>query len=221
MSLTEETYINPAVTVDAIVFTIKQEQLQVALIKRGIEPFKGAWALPGGFVRLDESLEEAVKRELQEEVGADGVYLEQLYTFGEPHRDPRGRVITVAYFALVAADNLRPLKAATDAAEAQWFHLSQLPPLAFDHREILNLAVERVRAKLEYSTIAYALLPKAFSLTQLQKVYEIILGRPLDKRNFRKKILSLGLLEETNERSGGAHRPATLYVFKHTQVTFF
>ncbi len=221
MSPTEESYTYPAVTVDAIVFTIRQEQLQVALIKRGIEPFKGSWAIPGGFVRLDESLEDAVKRELNEEVGADGVYLEQLYTFGEPERDPRGRVITVAYFALVAAENLRELTAATDAAEAQWFSLHDLPPLAFDHRQILDLALGRLRAKLEYSTIAYALLPRAFPLTQLQKVYEIILDRPLDKRNFRKKILSLGLLEPTDERSGGAHRPATLYLFKNSQVTFF
>lgn len=221
MSQSEETYVNPAVTVDAIVFTIRQEQLQVALIKRGIEPFKGSWAIPGGFVRIAESLEDAVKRELHEEVGADGVYLEQLYTFGDPERDPRGRVITVAYFALVSADNLHELTASTDAAEAQWFALHDLPPLAFDHPKILAAAVERLRAKLEYSTIAYALLPKAFSLTQLQRVYEIILDRPLDKRNFRKKILSTDLLEETAERSGGAHRPATLYVFKKREVTFF
>ncbi len=221
MSLIEATYSNPAVTVDAIVFTIKDAQLQVALIRRGIEPFKGSWAIPGGFVLEGEALEDAVKRELHEEVGASGVYLEQLYTFGEAERDPRGRVITVAYFALIAAENLRELTASTDASEAQWFALPKVPPLAFDHREILDLAIHRLRAKLEYSTIAYGLLPPAFSLAQLQKVYEIILDRPLDKRNFRKKILSLELLEATAQRSGGAHRPATLYIFKNNQVTFF
>lgn len=221
MSPIEAIYSSPAVTVDAIVFTVRHEQLQVALIKRGIEPFQGSWAIPGGFVRENEALEDAVKRELHEEVGASDVYLEQLYTFGALERDPRGRVITVAYFALVAAENLRELVAATDASEAQWFALADIPTLAFDHRAILDLAVTRLRAKLEYSTIAYALLPPAFSLAQLQKVYEIILDRPLDKRNFRKKILSLGLLEPTTQRSSGAHRPATLYVFKSNQVTFF
>ncbi len=221
MSPIEGNYPKPAVTVDAIVFTIREEQLQVALIKRGIEPFQGSWAIPGGFVRENEALEDAVKRELYEEVGAGGVYLEQLYTFGAPNRDPRGRVITVAYFALVAAENLRELTASTDASEAQWFALPEVPSLAFDHREILDLAVNRLHAKLEYSTIAYALLPPAFSLARLQRVYEIILDRPLDKRNFRKKILSLDLLEPTDQRSGGAHRPATLYVFKANQVTFF
>jgi len=221
MPKTKETFAYPAVAVDALVFTIQGDQLQVALIQRGIEPFKGCWALPGGFVRPGEALEEAVKRELQEEVGADGVYLEQLYTFGDPERDPRGRVISVAYFALVAADNLRDLKASTDAVDARWFPLHDLPTLAFDHRRILDLAVNRLRAKLEYSTIAYALLPHAFSLTQLQKVYEIILDRPLDKRNFRKKILSMDILEQTDRRSGGAHRPASLYIFKNREVTFF
>jgi 8-oxo-dGTP diphosphatase len=217
----QETYVNPAVTVDAIVFTIRQNQLQVALIKRGIEPFLGTWAIPGGFVQANESLEAAVTRELAEEVGVHDVYLEQLYTFGHPLRDPRGRVITVAYFALLASENITPLTAATDAAEAQWFPCDDLPPLAFDHREILDLALERLRAKLEYSTVAFALLPQAFTLTQLQKVYETILSRPIDKRNFRKKILSLGFLEETQERSGGAHRPATLYTAKTRQITLF
>lgn len=220
MSTPEPVYINPAVTVDALIFTIRNEQLQVALIKRGIEPFQGSWAIPGGFVRLDESLDEAVKRELSEEVGVEGVYFEQLYTFGAPERDPRGRVITVAYFALVAAENLQKLSAATDAADAQWFSLAELPSLAFDHAQILDLALQRLRAKLEYSTIALALLPAAFSLTQLQKVYEIILDRALDKRNFRKKILAMDVLEPTEHRSSGAHRPAALYGWKG-HVTFF
>lgn len=216
-----EDYPRPSVTVDALVFTIRQERLHVALISRGVEPYKGTWAIPGGFVRPNETLEAAAKRELQEEVGVEDVYLEQLYTFGDPDRDPRGWVITVAYFALVASENLADLAADTDAADARWFSLDALPELAFDHRQILDLAVERLRAKLQYSTIAYALLPKAFRLTELQTVYETILGRPLDKRNFRKRLLASDLLAETDQRSTGAHRPAVLYTFKTRDITLF
>src|SRR5262249_41914018 len=148
----------------------------------------------GGFVLKDESLEDAAMREVREEAGVDNVYLEQLYTFGDPGRDPRGRVITAAYFALVPDKSIH-LAADSDASEASWFTVNSLPPLAFDHREIVHTGVERLKSKLEYSSIAYALLPDQFRLSELQGIYEAVLGRKLDKRNFRKRILALGLLE--------------------------
>jgi ADP-ribose pyrophosphatase YjhB (NUDIX family) len=206
-------YPRPSVTVDLVIFTIAEDDLKVLLIRRGQEPFKGRWALPGGFVEIDESLERAAARELKEEVGVTNVYLEQLYTFGEPRRDPRGRVISVSYFALVDAERQR-IVAASDAAEAQWHSVFGAPKLAFDHAKILDYAVWRLRNKIEWTTVGYELLPKKFTLSELQRVYEIILQRPVDKRNFRKKILAQGQILELNEsRSDVAHRPARLYSF--------
>lgn len=211
----------PAVTVDVLVFTVMDDQLMVALIKRGIPPYRGSWAIPGGFVHLDESLEEAARREIEEEAGVTDVFLEQLYTFGSPKRDPRMRVITVAYYALVPSNRIT-LTAATDAAEASWFPVNKLPPLAFDHQDIMQCALQRLKSKLEYSNIAYSLLPPRFRLSDLQKVYEVILGTPLDKRNFRKKILSLNLVEATGKMdTQGAHRPAQLYRFKKRKMIVF
>jgi len=207
-------YPRPSVTVDLVIFTIAEDDLKVLLIRRGQEPFKGRWALPGGFVEIDESLERAAARELKEEVGVTNVYLEQLYTFGEPKRDPRGRVISVSYFALVDAERQR-IVAASDAAEAQWHSVFDAPKLAFDHARILDTAVWRLRNKIEWTTVGYELLPKKFTLSELQRVYEIILQRPVDKRNFRKKILAQGQILELNEtRSDVAHRPARLYSFR-------
>jgi 8-oxo-dGTP diphosphatase len=207
-------YPRPSVTVDLVIFTIAEDDLKVLLIRRGQEPFKGRWALPGGFVEIDESLERAAARELKEEVGVTNVYLEQLYTFGEPKRDPRGRVISVSYFALVDAERQR-IVAASDAAEAQWRSVFDAPKLAFDHARILDYAVWRLRNKIEWTTVGYELLPKKFTLSELQRVYEIILQRPVDKRNFRKKILAQGQIIELNEsRSDVAHRPARLYSFR-------
>lgn len=204
-------YSHPAVSADVVIFTIREKQLKVLLIGRGAEPFKGQWALPGGFVQIDESLDDAARRELEEETGVTGVYLEQLYTFGAPERDPRERVITVAYYALIPSDKLR-LQAASDAEAVGWFSLKDLPDLAFDHAEIVAMAHQRLIAKLDYSTIAFAFMPKKFTLTELQGVYEIIRQEVLDKRNFRKWILSLDQIEETDEeRRGGIHRPAKLY----------
>jgi 8-oxo-dGTP diphosphatase len=209
-------YPQPSVTVDLVIFTIAEDDLKVLLIRRGQEPFKGRWALPGGFVEIEESLEQAAARELKEEVGVTNVYLEQLYTFGDPKRDPRGRVISVSYFALVDAERQR-IVAASDAAEAQWhsvFDAPRLPKLAFDHGKILDYAVWRLRNKIEWTTVGYELLAKKFTLSELQRVYEIILQRPVDKRNFRKKILAQGQIVELNEtRSDVAHRPARLYSF--------
>ncbi len=214
-------YDQPSVTVDVLVFTILEDQLKVALIKRGVAPYQGRWAIPGGFVQMEESLEDAARREIQEEAGLNNVFLEQLYTFGDPKRDPRGRIITVAYYALVPGEKLT-LAASTDAAEARWFSINELPKLAFDHAKILAEALRRLRSKIEYSTVASALLPEQFRLSDLQKVYEIILGEDVDKRNFRKRMLSFDLLETTSHiDSSGPHRPAQLYRFKQKEIQFF
>lgn len=203
----------PALTVDCVVFGFDEEDLKVLLIQRKFEPFKQRWALPGGFVQLDESLEEAARRELQEETSVTDVFLEQLYTFGAVDRDPRERVVTVAYYALVKLLDHRA-QAASDAREADWFPVSSLPRLAFDHDRILQVALDRLQGKVRYQPIGFELLPRKFTLRQLQHLYETILGRSLDKRNFRKKILSMGLLQELDEvEQGVPHRAARLYRF--------
>lgn len=207
-------YPHPAVTTDVVLFTLQDDALKVLLIRRGQEPFKGQWALPGGFVEIDEDLEACALRELEEETGITGVYLEQLYTFGTPDRDPRERVITVAYYALVPIDRLDP-HAASDADEVGWFSWNALPPMAFDHADIVRMAQQRLAAKLDYSTIAFMFMPERFTLSELQKVYEIILDEKLDKRNFRKRVMAYGCLADTGEtRRNGNHRPARLYALK-------
>jgi 8-oxo-dGTP diphosphatase len=207
-------YPRPAVTVDCVVFGLDERALELLLVRRGEEPFKGKWALPGGFVRIDETIEDAARRELLEETGlGERVWLEQLYTFGALDRDPRERVVTVAYFALVKLADHR-VRAATDASDAAWFSESDVPALAFDHAEIVELARERLRAKVRYQPLGFELLPKKFTLTELQRMYETILDRPLDKRNFRKKILAMDLLVELDEvQKDVAHRAARLYRF--------
>lgn len=203
----------PAIAVDMVIFAIGGDDLLVLLVQRRHDPFAGRWAIPGGFVDPDESLDAAAVRELREETGVTDVYLEQLYTFGAPDRDPRGRVVSVAYYALLR--ETRTVIGADDAADARWFAMRELPPLAFDHAAILDYARLRLRYKVEYTNVVYSLLPDTFTLSELQRVYEIILGRPLDKRNFRKKIGSLDLVEPTGEeRRVGAHRPAKLYRFR-------
>jgi len=201
--------------VDIVVFTVHEQALKVLLIQRGIEPFQGQYALPGGFVLAGETLEDAAFRELREETGTRDVFLEQLYTFGDPERDPRGRVVTVAYYALVPTDK-SPLIPGTDAAAAAWFALDELPPLAFDHGKIIAYAVDRLRNKLEYTTVGFELLPAKFTLGALQALHEAILGKPLDKRNFRRKILSLGLVKPSKEMQATGHRPALLFSFRNT-----
>lgn len=204
-------YPHPAVTTDVAVFTLQSNTLQLLLIKRANEPYIGHWALPGGFLEIEEDLEQCAKRELAEETGISGLYLEQLYTFGKPNRDPRERIISVTYYALVPPDKLIP-KAASDAADAQWFSLDQLPQLAFDHEEIITLALGRLAAKSTYSTIALQLMPETFTLSELQSVYEVLRKEKLDKRNFRKWFLGLKQIEETGEkRRNGNHRPAKIY----------
>ena len=206
----------PSVTVDVVIFTLRHDDLQVLLVKRKVAPYAGRWAIPGGFVSIDERLEAAARRELKEETGVRGVYLEQLYTFGDPKRDPRERVITVAYFALVPAP--LAVRAGGDAAEARWWSMYQLPALAFDHDAILDYALTRLRYKLEYSAVGFQLLPEAFTLSELQKAYEIILGVQLDKRNFRRKILEAQVIEETGDYRAGEGRPAMLYRFRPDAV---
>jgi 8-oxo-dGTP diphosphatase len=206
---------HPAVTVDIVVFTIRDKQLELLLIRRAYAPHKGKWALPGGFVGIDEGLDEAASRELQEETGVSNVYLEQLYTFGKPKRDPRERVITVAYYALIPSDKMQ-LQAASDAVAVRWFGLHELPKLAFDHAHIVSMANKRLVSKLDYSTLAFQFLPTSFTLNDLQDIYQIICQHEVDKRNFRKWILGLDQIVETGEkRTGGAHRPAKLYKKKY------
>lgn len=205
----------PSVTVDCIIFGLDaSHKLKVLLIQRNREPFKGSWALPGGFVDLGETLEAAALRELEEETGVRDLFIEQLYTFGNPDRDPRGRVISVAYYALVNLEE-HEVKASSDAGRAEWYKVDELPQLAFDHLEIFETALSRLRAKVRYQPIGFELLPEKFTLTQLQQLYETILGmeNPLNKRNFRTRILKMGVLKEVGIQEGVAHRPAKLYSF--------
>jgi 8-oxo-dGTP diphosphatase len=206
-------YPRPALTVDCVVFAVDESELKVMLIQRGLPPFQGKWALPGGFVHLDESLEEAARRELEEETGLQKVYLEQLYTFGDVDRDPRERVVSVAYYALVKLSE-HTVRATTDARDAAWFGVSDLPSLAFDHAKIVRVGLERLRNKVRYEPIGFELLPNRFTLSQLQRLYETVLERALDKRNFRKRVLAMDLLIETDEiERDVAHRAARLYRF--------
>ena len=209
-------YPHPAVTTDVVVFTILDGRLGTLLVKRANPPYQGQWALPGGFLAIDEDLDACAARELEEETGISGLFLEQLYTFGATHRDPRERVISVTYYALVPQDALAEPRAASDAAEVGWFPFEALPPLAFDHAEIIAVAHRRLVAKLDYSSIALQFMPETFTLSELQRVYEALLNQPLDKRNFRKRILSLDLIEETGkQRRNGKHRPAREYRARH------
>lgn len=206
-------YARPAITVDCVVFGLDENDLKVLLIQRKLQPFQHGWALPGGFCRVDETLDDAARRELEEEAGVSDLYLEQLFTFGTLDRDPRERVVTVAYYALAKLSDHR-IRAATDAMGVGWFGLDDLPKLAFDHAEIVQRAHDRLRGKVRYAPVGFELLPARFSLTQLQRLYEIILGTDLDKRNFRKKILAMDLLVETDEvEQGVRHRAARLYRF--------
>lgn len=202
------------VAADIVVFAFLENKLKVLLVRRKFDPGVGKWAIPGGFVREDESLEQAALRELQEETGLkQSAYLEQLYTFGDVHRDPRGRVISVAYLHLVNYPEKIKLSASDDAAEAKWFDINKLPELAFgkSHEEILQYAWQRLKWKFEYSNVAISMLPDKFTLSELQKVYEAVYHKKMDKRNFRKKILSLDLVDPIDEVKQELGRPAQLY----------
>ena len=201
------------VTTDVVIFTIQQNKLSVLLVKRANEPFKDRWAIPGGFIRLSENLDEAALRILKEKTNVENIYLEQLYTFGDPLRYPNARVITVAYFALIRSDDIE-LSFDRTSTEVKWHEVYNLPKLAFDHKEIIESSLKRMRERLEFCPIAFQLLPEKFTLTELQKSYELILGKKLDKRNFRKKALTGLILKELPEMTkSGSKRPARLYSF--------
>jgi 8-oxo-dGTP diphosphatase len=208
--------------VDAVVFGYDpKEGISVLLIQRKYEPFQGGWALPGGLVDENESLEQAVERELHEETGVRVDYLEQLYTFGAVGRDPRNRVVAVAYYGLVKKSDFK-LYAATDADDARWFHLDHLPELAFDHSTILQKAVERLRGKIRYEPIGFELLDEKFPFSDLHKLYENVLGKEVDRRNFKKKFLQLDILTELEEKvSEGPGRPGSLFKFNSKKYEEF
>ncbi|MEI7473824.1 MAG: NUDIX domain-containing protein [bacterium] len=207
------------VTVDIVIFTIRKKKLEVLLIQRGREPYKEKWAIPGGFIRLSENLDEAAKRVLLEKTHVKDVYLEQLYTFGDPDRYPNARVITVSYFALIRADLIKLADSDIDTKDVAWHSVYNMPPLAFDHKDIIDYALRKLRDRLEYTPVAFQLLPDKFTLTELQKTYELILDKEMDKRNFRKKMISLGILNELEEFTKlSSKRPARLYSFNSESI---
>ncbi len=200
------------ITVDVVILTLKNDALQVLLVKRLTEPFKGKWAIPGGYIRLSENLDQAALRILKERTNVDNIYLEQLYTFGDPLRHPNSRVITCAYFALVRAEDLN----VNITDDVCWHKVSKLPPLAYDHKEIIDYSLKRTRERLELCPVAYQLLNEKFTLTEMQKAYELIMNKSLDKRNFRKKVLTTDGLTELDEYTkSSSKRPARLYTFEH------
>jgi 8-oxo-dGTP diphosphatase len=210
-------YDRPSVTVDVVIFTLLERELNVLLVQRKRWPYEGYWAIPGGFINMDESLDSAARRELEEETGVRDVYLEQLYTFGNPRRDPRTRVISVAYFALVSSDT-QSIRSSDESTEVRWFPIRRLPgQLAFDHEAILASAMDRLRSKLEYTTLAFQLLPEVFSILELKHIYEQILGEELDKGNFYRKIKDAKVLEDTGLRREGRGRPTSLYRFQRNR----
>jgi 8-oxo-dGTP diphosphatase len=211
-------YERPSVTVDVVIFTLIEARLHVLLVDRKHWPYENHWAIPGGFVNMDESLETAARRELEEETGVQNVYLEQLYTFGEPGRDPRTRVISVAYFALIPAESQK-IQISDETNDVRWFPVDALPAnLAFDHAKILRFAIDRLRSKLEYTTLAFQLLPSEFTLPKLKKTYEAIFGEELDKANFYRKLRDSDLLEDTGKFREGRGRPAKLYRFRDSRI---
>ena len=189
-------YPRPAVTTDCVIFGFDSEGLSVLLVERGIEPFKGCWAFPGGFMQMDEDAETGAKRELKEETGLDADYIEQFGTFTDVNRDPRGRVVTIAYFTLVKKTDV---KGADDAAQARWFSIDSIPPLAFDHDRILRVAIKALREKIHFEPVGFELLPEVFTMPQLQNLYESVLDVHFDRRNFASKMLKLGILSEVDD----------------------
>lgn len=184
-------YPHPSVTTDCVIFGFDANRLNVLLVQRGIEPFKGKWAFPGGFLKMDESAEQGARRELKEETGLETAYIKQFHTFSAPERDPRERVITIAYYALV---RLSEVHGGDDAAKAQWFPIDEVPSLAFDHDRILRVALTELRRQIHFEPIGFELLPEKFTLTQLKYLYEAILDVHFDRRNFYHKMMNLGLL---------------------------
>lgn len=203
----------PAVTTDCVIFGFDGGDLKILLIERGIEPYKGMWALPGGFLDMNEDAETCARRKLQQETCLENIFMEQLFTFSSVDRDPRYRVISIAYYALVKLSDYEA-KAGTDTTSIKWFPLSEIPELAFDHKEIVKIAIERLKGKIKYQPIGFELLPERFTIPELHQLYETVLQTTLDRRNFRKKMLSFGLLVDENELASGApHRAPKIYSF--------
>jgi 8-oxo-dGTP diphosphatase len=211
-------YDRPSVTADVVLLAFRDGELQVLLVRRRHWPYADHWALPGGFVNLDESLEQAARRELHEETGLEGIPLEQLHTFGDPQRDPRSRVISVAHVALVGPEEARDVLGGDDAAEARWWAVDRLPPLAFDHDRMLARARQWLSGKLFVTTLGRALLPETFTLAELRAVYEAVLREKLDSRDFRRKILAAGVLIQAGEAEPGERRVAQRYRFQAPQT---
>ena len=205
-------YPHPAVTTDSVIFGFDGSSINILLIERGLEPYKGSWALPGVFLRMDETVEEGAKRELCEETNIKDVYLEQFHVFSGVDRDPRERVQTIAFLAFVRQEKYEVI-AGDDAAQAQWFPISELPELAFDHKEIIRVALEKLRWKITYEPLAFRLLNKTFTMTQVQTIYEVVLGQTFDRRNFHKKMTALGYIVPTDQQVRNNGRPGTLYTF--------
>lgn len=206
-------YPHPAVTTDCIIFTFTDSRLKVLLIRRGLEPYKGCWALPGGFIKPEESADQCAMRELREETSLTVSHMRQFHTFSAPDRDPRERVITIAYYALIPHSEVM---GGDDAAEADWFEVKDLPDLAFDHEEILRKALEDLRRRIHFEPVGFELLPEKFTMRSLQSLYEELLGVEFDRRNFHNKMLHLGLIEEIPEEQvfESPRRPARLYRFR-------
>ena len=212
-------YPHPAVTTDCVIFGFNGSELQVLLIERGIEPFKGKWAFPGGFLNMDETAGEGAMRELKEETGLENAYIEQFNTYSEPGRDPRERVITIAHYALV---RIQEVKGGDDAAKAQWFPIDEVPQLAFDHDKILRDAMRKLRERIHFEPIGFELLPEKFTMRELQILYESILGVKFDRRNFAKKMMHYELLNQLDETvRPTAKRDALLYSFNKDNYELF
>ena len=204
-------YPHPSVTTDCVVFGFDGVKLKVLLVERGMEPYKGRWAFPGGFLNMDESAEEGALRELKEETGLEGAYIRQFHTFSAPQRDPRERVITIAYYALV---RMQEVKGGDDASDARWFALDEVPPLAFDHDKILRKAEKTLRQQIHFEPVGFELLPEKFTIKQLQNLYEAILDMRFDRRNFYNKMRRLGMLELTGDTANPSQRrEANLFSF--------
>jgi len=206
-------YPRPALTTDCVIFGFDGVELNVLLIERGIEPYKGKWALPGGFVRMDENTEDSALRELKEETGVENVFIEQLYTFSDVDRDPRGRVVSVAYFALVRSTDYEVI-GGDDASSARWFRLSDIPSLAFDHDMVIRVAQKRLKGKIRYQPVGFELLDEHFTIPELQRLYECILETKFDRRNFYKKIMKTGLLTALDKKEPRvSHKAARYFMF--------
>lgn len=204
-------YPHPSVTTDCVIFGFDGVKLKVLLVERGMAPYKGRWAFPGGFLNMDESAEEGALRELKEETGLEGAYIRQFHTFSNPQRDPRERVITIAYYALV---RMQEVKGGDDASDARWFALDEVPPLAFDHDQILRKAEKTLRQQIHFEPVGFELLPEKFTIKQLQNLYEAILDMRFDRRNFYNKMRRLGMLELTGDTANPSQRrEANLFCF--------